>query len=616
MQQPARPNPANPVPNLSALTLLEPELQSAIDIYAQMVKDSSNALPVDSQRVIARKVCKMAQVLSAVSKSAIPPDFYRVYGMQMEIPGADQWEDVTPANWDKMRRKLTFWCRKLDTQLSATEAATRHGVPIEEVLWLAKRGALPLPTIYAWAQRPILVHVLAFWDTLIDALGGVDALQYNPLTSSIMDLDGEAYDDWMVRLFIQVLVHRSKPEGDIDPLALARRFERTFATSLTTDIVEAVAASLESGQWLQARFLIDNAISVGTAEGFATTGHAKQVALNATSAVARGNHEPTPLIRSRLEELLREYPLYREGILFGALHDLPDEADVTWLVENHFVYPGSVGHNMSWRALFILLLDMSGNRTGWPSYHDLANVAPLPTTRQDAKVVAMVAAIEGLPQPTPEHFIDQEMASKLLNNATGMRAPDGLMLTKGWHVRSIEALLTGLLVNPATGRYRFTAQAVREAIKSVWDGLFPEKFAPEFPRRLELLRTLVARYPPALLSQGGAFVGIACTVLREAYVTGTLYALRMVPETETENAHISTEQFVQLLDVFRDAGVVFTLPAANDLLWVKTNLLKLRENLVALAAEQRAAPNVRRARWIPFRTQYVEELLSALSWLG
>ena len=251
MQQPQRANPANPVPNLSALTLLDPELQSAIDLYTQMVRDSSDTRPVDSQRVIARKVCKMAQVLSAVSKSAIPPDFYRVYGMQMEIPGANQWPDMTEANRDELRKQLTSWCRKLDSRGSATTAATRDGVPIEEVLWLAKRGALPLPTIYAWVQRPILVHVLAFWDALIDALGGAAALQYNPLTSSTMGLDGEAYDDWMVRLFILVLVHRSKPEGDIDPLALARRFERTFATSLTTDIVEAVAASLSSGQWLR-----------------------------------------------------------------------------------------------------------------------------------------------------------------------------------------------------------------------------------------------------------------------------------------------------------------------------------------------------------------------------
>ena len=188
------------------------------------------------------------------------------------------------------------------------------------------------------------------------------------------------------------------------------------------------------------------------------------------------------------------------------------------------------------------------------------------------------------------------------------------MMAKTWDVRSVEALLTGLPRNPiGVGiRPRFTDQALREAIKSVWDGLHPTHYAREFPRRLELLRNLVARFPPALLS-GAAFVGVACQVLREAYVTGTLYALRMEPEPETENAHISTEQFVQLLDVFRDAGVVFTLPNAADLLWVKTNLLKLRENLVALAAEQRAAYNVRRARYIPFRTQYVEELLSALN---
>jgi hypothetical protein len=609
MQQPKQPNPANPLPNLSALTLLDPELQSAIDLYAQLVKSASKSTPVDSQRVIARRACKMAQVLSAVSKSAIPPDFYRVYGMNMEIPGADQWQDVTPANWDNMRQRLTSWCRKLDTQQSATEAATRHGVPTEEVLWLAKRGALPLATIYAWVQRPALAHVLALWDTLIEALGGEAALQHAVLVPATAGLTDEKFDDWLIRIFLVVLVHR-RPASHIGPLALSRMFENTFRASLTEDHYEAAAISLESGQWLQAHHLIDTEIAEARARGHDSTPHTQQMVINVARALAQ-HDEPTPLLRTGVEGLILRYPMYVSDVLFGAVRGFLHAEDVTWLVERHFVYPETGRYYMTWMALLILLLDLSGNRTGWPVDHGLP---PLPTTRQDAKVVALVAAIEGLPQPTPEHFIDLEMASKLLNNASGVRAPNGLMVTRAWDMRSVEALLTGLLPNPAEGRYRFTVQAVREAIKSVWDGLDSTQLALEFPRRLELLRNLVARYPPAMRSQGYVFVGLACEVLRDAYVTGTLHALRMEPETE--NAHISVEQFVQLLDVFRDAGVVFTLPQANDLLWVKGNLNKLRDDLVALAAEQKTPHDVKRASWIPFRMQYIEELLSALSWLG
>ena len=126
MQQPQRANPANPVPNMSALTLLDPELQSAIDLYAQMVKDASDVLPVDSQRVIARKVCKMAQVLSAVSKSAIPPDFYRVYGMQMEIPGANQWADNDPDGTYAELRRYCQMVRSPDAAAAAARATRRR----------------------------------------------------------------------------------------------------------------------------------------------------------------------------------------------------------------------------------------------------------------------------------------------------------------------------------------------------------------------------------------------------------------------------------------------------------------------------------------------------------
>ena len=602
MQQPERPNPSNPVPNLSALTLLEPELQSAVDIYVQMVKDASNVLPADSQRVLARKVCKMAQVLSAVSKSAIPPDFYKVYAINMGIPGANLWPHMTEANRDVLRKSLTSWCQKLDTRESATAAATRQGVPIEEVLWLAERGALPLPVIYAFVKRPDRVAA-ENWDALIDALGGEAALKHDVLVPSTAGLTEEEYDDWLIRIFIAVLVYR-EVEEDADPLDLARRFEATFRGSLTDDHYEAIAASLVRGQWLQAHHLIDTEIADARTRGFESTDHTRQMVLNATRALVHYD-EPAPLIRHGLEELVGRHPLYVGSVLFGALLGFRTDEHIAWLVERHFRHPGSEGHNMSWTTLCAILLDLSGNRVGWPS--GLLVSSDLPTTRQHAKFVSLVVAIEKLPQPTPGHYIDQHIASVLLGNACGTRAPDGLWKQENWDLPTARMLLVG----PSNLRGRFTPQALREAVRSVWDGMFAMDFVSAVSDRLEVLQALVADYPRDLLSSP-AFVGIACKVIREAFTEGTPGALRW--DLDVDNGYISAEQFLQVLNVFVDAGVVFTVPNVNDLAWVKHDLVRLRADLNSeLATEQTLPSRVRRAQWIPFRLQYIDAILPALS---
>jgi hypothetical protein len=603
MQQPENPNPANPVPNLSALTLLEPELQSAIDVYVQMVKGASKITPVDSQRVLARRVCKMAQVLSAVSKSAIPPDFYRVYAINMEIPGANRWPDVTEANRNEIRKRLTSWCQKLDTRESATAAATRQGVPIEEVLWLAKRGALPLPVIHAFVKRPDRVAA-EHWDALIDALGGEAALKHDVLVPSTAGLTEEEYDDWLIRIFIAVLVYR-EAEEDADPLDLSRRFEAAFKGSLTDDHYEAIAASLVRGQWTQAQHLIDTEIADAHSSGYDTTDHTRQMVLNATRALVHYD-EPAPLIRHGLEELIGGHPQYVGSVLFGALLGFRNDEHIAWLVERHFRYPESTGHNMSWATLCALLLDLSGNRVGWPS--GLLVSSDLPTTKQHAKFVSLVVAIEKLPQPTPSHYIDQHIASVLLGNACGTRAPSGLWLEQHWDLPTARMLLVG----PGNLRGRFTPQALREAVRSVWGGVFAEGIASDVSGRLEVLQALVADYPRDLLSSP-AFVGIACRVIKDVFTKGTQPNI-LRSDLDVDNGYISTQQFLQVLNVFVDAGMVFTMPNAGDLSWIKHDLVLVRANLNSeLATEQTRPDFVRRAQWIPYRLQYIDAILPALS---
>jgi hypothetical protein len=222
--------------------------------------------------------------------------------------------------------------------------------------------------------------------------------------------------------------------------------------------------------------------------------------------------------------------------------------------------------------------------------------------------VSLVVAIEKLPQPTPSHYIDQHIASVLLGNACGTRAPSGLWLEQHWDLPTARMLLVG----PGNLRGRFTPQALREAVRSVWGGVFAEGIASDVSGRLEVLQALVADYPRDLLSSP-AFVGIACRVIKDVFTKGTQPNI-LRSDLDVDNGYISTQQFLQVLNVFVDAGMVFTMPNAGDLSWIKHDLVLVRANLNSeLATEQTRPDFVRRAQWIPYRLQYIDAILPALS---
>ena len=205
------------------------------------------------------------------------------------------------------------------------------------------------------------------------------------------------------------------------------------------------------------------------------------------------------------------------------------------------------------------------------------------------------------------------MASKLLNNACGTRAPDGAFRDLSWDVLSVQTLLKLLPRNPiGVGlRPRFTEQALREAIRSVWHGQYPNNVQADFSQRLEILQDLVPRYPFPLLS-GAAFVGIACQVIRHLYTIGTPGVLRW--DLDVDNGGISAEQFVQAINVFVDAGMVFSLPSARELLWVKQQLVNARVELEnGDFVHGRRYSSSKEAEWTPIRLQYIDAILPALS---
>jgi len=559
MSQPQRSNPANALPDMSRLSLmLDERLQAAIDVYAKMVAHVADDYPEksDSQMAYARNLCAAAQVMSHVSNSAIPADFYKVYAQGMGIPGADAWKDEATSEKAraKQREQLKEWCEKLASPEVATRAATKPGVPVEEVLWLARRGAYPLRTLTAFATREPFAEAVANWDSLVDALGGARSLQSDQLVKPTDPPQVEEdYNEALLDLFVAVLT-KARPGSSDDPLALFLKFKEDFDPSMDQSFYEAAAGQLQGGQLVQARFLIDEALGNVQELGFQGREYANRIITNASTALAKGDYrsawaagQTTPL--QDVETLIAEYRPYTSEILLSAIMGFSSPSDVRCLAVRHILVPGHpqlIINDLDFLALLLYLQGVRPSFTERQDWQDMVHVS------FGDKFLALVGVVERLPQPQQPpnhlHFINTRTADALLHNAAGTRTPSGVwMAPQGWQLDAMEMLLQGL------EGHRFSRTAVEKAIGGMFGKATKDTIADNFSWRLKLLSELLKHAEDDWLS-GPNFIDEACMVLNELFRKGIR---PYIMDDRGDEPAITFRQFRAVVDAFRDAGVVF-----------------------------------------------------------
>ena len=535
---------------MSRLSLMVDErLQAAIDVYAKMIAHVADGFPepVDSQMAYARNLCAAAQVMSHVSKSAIPTDFYKVYAQGMGIPGANAWKDeaTNATARAKQREQLKAWCAKLASPEVTTRAATKPGAPLEEVLWLARRGARPFRTLAAFAVREPFAEAVANWDSLVDALGGIKSLQSDQLVKPTDPPQVEEdYNEALLDLFVAVL-SKARPGANDDPLALFLKFKEDFDPSLDQSFYEAAAGQLQGGQLVQARFLIDEALSNIGDLGFQGREYADRLITNASTAIAKG--QTTPL--QDVETLIAEYRLYTSKILLSAIMGFSSPSDVRSLAERHIYTPGNHLLIIDSLDFLALLLYLQGVR---PSFNEREDWTGLVQVSFGDKFLALVGVVERLPQPQQPpnhiHFINTRIADALLHNAAGTRTPSGSWMSpQGWQLEGMEMLLQGL------EGHRFSRTAVEKAVGGMFGKETWETISKNFSWRLGILRRLLKHAKNDWLS-GPNFIDEACNVLLELFRKGIR---PYIVEDRGEDPAITFRQFRATVDAFRDAGVVF-----------------------------------------------------------
>jgi hypothetical protein len=560
MSQPQRSNPADALPDMSRLSLmLDERLQAAIDVYAKMVAHVADDYPEksDSQMAYARNLCAAAQVMSHVSNSAIPADFYKVYAQGMGIPGADAWKDEASNGTAraKQREQLKEWCEKLASPEVATRAATKPGAPLEEVLWLARRGAYPFRTLTAFATREPFAEAVANWDSLVDALGGTNSLQSDQLVKPTDPPQVEEdYNEALLDLLVAVLT-KARPGANDDPLALFLKFRDDFDPSMDQSFYEAAASQLQGGQMVQARFLIDEALGNVADLGFRGREYANRIVANASTALAQGDHrsawaagQTTPL--QDVETLIAEYRPYTSKILLSAIMGFSSPSDVRCLAVRHIHVPGHPQLIIDTLDLLALLLYLQGVR---PSFTERQDWQDMVHVSFGDKFLALVGVVERLPQPQQPpnhlHFINTRIADTLLHNAAGTRTPSGAwMVPQGWQLEAMEMLLQGL-----EGHHRFSRTAVEKAIGAMFGKETWETISKNFSWRLQILRELLKHAKDDWLA-GPNFIDEACIALNDLFRKGIR---PYIMEDRGEDPAITFRQFRTMVDAFRDAGVVF-----------------------------------------------------------
>lgn len=601
MQQPQPSNPPNPLPNLSALTLLQPELQAAIDLYVRLTGPEVHGqpLPAESPMAIAQKVCKMAGFLSRVSKSAIPPDFYKVYALGIGIPGAAQWEDQTDANRAVLLNRLMTWCRKVRSRSAATDSACRaigdSPEAMAEALWCAERGAHPLRTLHyvvSYIRTPLSVR---YWWPMVNALGGRAYLQRNVLVPSMLGLDDYEYKDWSREILLFAMSLREF-DTENDPIVLANLVLATFDVPYlwSANSFAHAACNLYGGGLPQARYLMDRAVDHAQSLGRQDTEEGQRVAFCAAEALAKNRQRhwypwntPGPTIRESIDELIEHYPLYLSSLLFGALVECPRE-HIAYFVQRHFYHAGNTRCNLSDGQLTTLLLHLfSGGRTGseaddevgdptveWvEDENDPGNSPRFPGNHR--RFTELVEAIERVPQRGNEHWIRQRVAASVLHNA----------LLYPIDVRGME-LLFGLLArsSPTT---RFSDQTIRRSLRTLFE------FGVQYPMRqtlarvVSLLRMFLRFCRPALMAQL-SFVDVVDRNLADEYTAARQEGV--------------VAEYTAAIAAFMDAGVVFTPQAAPRLAAYVRN-----------ASLQLASPSDVSEREIAFYTAVCAQLPRSMS---
>ena len=556
MQQPQPANPPNPLPNLSTLTLLQPELQAAIDLYVRLTGPEVHGQPrpVESPMAITQKVCKMAGFLSRVSKSAIPPDFYKVYALGIGIPGAAQWENQTDANRAELLNRLMTWCRKVATREAATTSACRamgeSPEAMAQALWCARRGAYPLRVLRYIVREIAPPLVVRYWWPMVNAMGGRALLQRDALVQSTHGLDEDDYTEWSREILTHALSAREFDDAN-DPVVIANLVLATFDAPYLWSVnsFAYAASNLHGGGLPQARYIMDQAVVHAQSLGRQDTDEGQRAAFLAAEALAKDRHRywypwntPGPTIRESIDELIENYPLYLSRLLFGALVECPRE-HIAYFVQRHFYHAGNTRCNLSYGQLTTLLLHLfSGGRTGseaddevgdptveWVEDEGFSNISRrFPGNHR--RFTALVEAIERVPQRGDERWINQRIAAALLDNA----------LIYPIDVRGTELLL-GLLVrsSPTT---RFSDQTIRRSIAALFErSISPMRQA--MARLVRMLRLLLRFCRPALMAQL-SFVDVVDRCLADEF-----HAARQEGVTEEYTAAIAA---------FMDAGVAFT----------------------------------------------------------
>ena len=575
MSQPQRSNPADALPNMSRLSpMLDERLLAAIDVYAKIVAHVADDYPErpDSQMVYARNLCAAAQVMSHVSNSAIPADFYKVYAQGMGIPGADAWTDEASdgAARANQREQLKKWCEKLASPEVATRAATKPGAPLGEVLWLARRGARPLRTLTAFATREPFAEAVENWDSLVDALGGANSLQSDQLVKPTDPPKvEEEYNEALLDLFVAAL-SKARPGANDDPLALFLKFRDDFDPSMDQSFYEAAVSQLQGGQLVQARYLIDEALGNMEELGLQGREYTNRIITNASTALAQGDHrsawaagQTTPL--QDVETLIAEYRPYTSEILVSAVMGFSSPSEVRCLAVRHIHVPGHPQLIINDLDLLALLLYLQGVR---PSFTEREDWRDMVHVSFGDKFLALVGVVERLPQPQQPpnhlHFINTRIADALLHNAAGTRTPSGAwMVPQGWQLEAMDMLLQGL-----EGHHRFSRTAVEKAIGGMFGKATNDTIADNFSWRLKILGELLKHAKGNWLS-GPNFIDEACIVLFELFHKGIS---PYIMEDRGGDPVITFRQFRAVVEAFRDAGVVFYAKESTRVRdWLRNN---------------------------------------------
>lgn len=571
MQQPQPPNPANPLPNLATLSLLHPQLQAAIDLYVRLTGPEvhGHSQPVESPMMIARQVCKMASFLSQISKSATPPDFYKVYAIGMGVPGANQWPDQDDSNQTQLRQRLLGWCRKIRTREDATHAAGLAIVNVtgsmEEALWCAKRGAYPLTTLSTLMRNCTAQHIVRHWWPLVEAFGGKEFLQYDSIVEATHEMTFEFFAEWMKDILSAAVATREMETAN-DSVVLGNLVMATFDVPFLWEAgaFHKAASNLGGGCVVQARFLMDAAVSYAQWRGRQDTPMGQHVAYLAAAALARDQERwryqwntPGPNVREAIDELIENYPIYLGNLLFGALMDCQVE-HVRYFVERHFYHAGNLGCNLSNGQRTALLLHLfSGSRTGGEAEDEIGDPEePWGEDPDDSdpderfpgdhrKFAALVEAIERAPQ-RDGHWINQRIAAALLDNA----------LITPHDKRGLELLLTLLVrTSPTT---RFFDQTLRQSVGRLLSYGVTNPVKEELPHYVRLLRLLL-RFCRTDLKAQFSFVDAADQAIADG-----------ASDAQEGDA---TDEYLSLIDAFTDAGVVFTSQNATRLAAMKGRLV-------------------------------------------